>query len=72
MRYVAKILRTSLAEKFPKAPEEEIDKVPWGWRVRVAWWPSTVCMCGGTLSPHRRSSSLDLKNSFKPMFSLSH
>lgn len=32
MRYVAKILRTSLAEKFPKAPEEEIDKVSWGWR----------------------------------------
>ncbi|XP_064899014.1 ras GTPase-activating-like protein IQGAP3 isoform X1 [Columba livia] len=27
MRYVAKILRTSLAEKFPKAPEEEIDKI---------------------------------------------
>ncbi|XP_035427010.2 ras GTPase-activating-like protein IQGAP3 isoform X1 [Cygnus atratus] len=27
MRYVAKILRTSLAEKFPKASEEEADKV---------------------------------------------
>ncbi|NXG63650.1 IQGA3 protein, partial [Hemiprocne comata] len=27
MRYVAKILRTSLAEKFPKASEEEIDKI---------------------------------------------
>ncbi|NWR81094.1 IQGA2 protein, partial [Centropus unirufus] len=27
MRYVAKILRTSLAEKFPKAPLEEIDKI---------------------------------------------
>ncbi|XP_008941480.1 PREDICTED: ras GTPase-activating-like protein IQGAP3, partial [Merops nubicus] len=27
MRYVAKILRTSLAEKFPRAPAEEIDKV---------------------------------------------
>lgn len=27
MRYVAKILRTSLAEKFPKASEEEVDKV---------------------------------------------
>ncbi|NXE14713.1 IQGA2 protein, partial [Lophotis ruficrista] len=27
MRYVAKILRTSLAEKFPRASEEEIDKV---------------------------------------------
>ncbi|KAM6309476.1 ras GTPase-activating-like protein IQGAP3 [Podargus strigoides] len=27
MRYVAKILRTSLAEKFPKVSEEEIDKV---------------------------------------------
>lgn len=30
MRYVAKILRTSLAEKFPNASEEEIDKVPCG------------------------------------------
>ncbi|XP_075580361.1 ras GTPase-activating-like protein IQGAP3 [Pelecanus crispus] len=27
MRYVAKILRMSLAEKFPKASEEEIDKI---------------------------------------------
>ncbi|XP_010118567.1 PREDICTED: LOW QUALITY PROTEIN: ras GTPase-activating-like protein IQGAP3, partial [Chlamydotis macqueenii] len=27
MRYVAKILRTSLVEKFPRASEEEIDKV---------------------------------------------
>ncbi|NXK98970.1 IQGA3 protein, partial [Mesembrinibis cayennensis] len=27
MRYVAKILRTSLAEKFPEALEEEIDKI---------------------------------------------
>ncbi|KFP01273.1 Ras GTPase-activating-like IQGAP3, partial [Calypte anna] len=27
MRYVAKVLRTSLAEKFPKASEEELDKV---------------------------------------------
>uniref|UniRef100_A0A8C3K673 Ras-GAP domain-containing protein n=1 Tax=Calidris pygmaea TaxID=425635 RepID=A0A8C3K673_9CHAR len=27
MRYVAKILRTSLAEKFPRAPMEEIDKI---------------------------------------------
>ncbi|XP_055648380.1 ras GTPase-activating-like protein IQGAP3 [Falco peregrinus] len=27
MRYVAKILRTSLAEKFPKASAEEIDKI---------------------------------------------
>ncbi|NXO43773.1 IQGA3 protein, partial [Locustella ochotensis] len=27
MRYMAKILRTSLAEKFPKAPTEEIDKI---------------------------------------------
>ncbi|KAK1205473.1 IQGA3 protein, partial [Pygoscelis papua] len=27
MRYVARILRTSLAEKFPKASEEEIDKI---------------------------------------------
>lgn len=27
MRYVAKILRTSLAEKFPRASEEEVDKV---------------------------------------------
>ncbi|XP_059688246.1 ras GTPase-activating-like protein IQGAP3 [Gavia stellata] len=27
MRYVAKILRTSLAEKFPNASEEEIDKI---------------------------------------------
>ncbi|XP_056366767.1 ras GTPase-activating-like protein IQGAP3 [Oenanthe melanoleuca] len=27
MRYMAKILRTSLVEKFPKAPAEEIDKV---------------------------------------------
>ncbi|NXK51406.1 IQGA1 protein, partial [Chauna torquata] len=27
MRYVAKILRTSLAEKFPKASQEEIDKI---------------------------------------------
>ncbi|XP_069734794.1 ras GTPase-activating-like protein IQGAP3 [Phaenicophaeus curvirostris] len=27
MRYVAKILRTSLVEKFPKAPLEEIDKI---------------------------------------------
>ncbi|XP_071435663.1 ras GTPase-activating-like protein IQGAP3 isoform X1 [Pithys albifrons albifrons] len=27
MRYMAKILRTSLTEKFPKAPAEEIDKI---------------------------------------------
>ncbi|XP_016159493.1 PREDICTED: ras GTPase-activating-like protein IQGAP3 isoform X2 [Ficedula albicollis] len=27
MRYMAKILRTSLVEKFPKAPAEEVDKV---------------------------------------------
>uniref|UniRef100_A0A8B9ZJ71 IQ motif containing GTPase activating protein 3 n=1 Tax=Anas platyrhynchos TaxID=8839 RepID=A0A8B9ZJ71_ANAPL len=27
MRYVAKILRTSLAEKFPRASEEDVDKV---------------------------------------------
>ncbi|NXA10291.1 IQGA3 protein, partial [Sapayoa aenigma] len=27
MRYMAKILRTSLVEKFPKAPAEEIDKI---------------------------------------------
>ncbi|NXD44907.1 IQGA3 protein, partial [Copsychus sechellarum] len=27
MRYMAKILRTSLAEKFPKAPAEEVDKI---------------------------------------------
>ncbi|NXU83382.1 IQGA3 protein, partial [Xiphorhynchus elegans] len=27
MRYMAKILRTSLIEKFPKAPTEEIDKI---------------------------------------------
>ncbi|KAJ7416558.1 Ras GTPase-activating-like protein IQGAP3 [Willisornis vidua] len=27
MRYMAKILRTSLIEKFPKAPAEEIDKI---------------------------------------------
>ncbi|KAM6294198.1 ras GTPase-activating-like protein IQGAP3 [Aegotheles albertisi] len=27
MRYVAKILRTSLAEKFPRASEEEVDKI---------------------------------------------
>lgn len=32
---MAKILRTSLAEKFPKALAEEIDKVPWGWG--AAW-----------------------------------
>lgn len=40
MRYVAKILRTSLAEKFPKASEEEVDKVGtcaawWGWNLRA-------------------------------------
>ncbi|NWS91014.1 IQGA3 protein, partial [Toxostoma redivivum] len=27
MRYMAKILRTSLVEKFPKAPPEEVDKI---------------------------------------------
>ncbi|NXB42278.1 IQGA3 protein, partial [Leucopsar rothschildi] len=27
MRYMAKILRTSLVEKFPKAPAEEVDKI---------------------------------------------
>ncbi|NWW37247.1 IQGA3 protein, partial [Panurus biarmicus] len=27
MRYIAKILRKSLAEKFPKAPAEEVDKI---------------------------------------------
>ena len=30
MRYVAKTLRASLAEKFPEASEEELDKVPGG------------------------------------------
>lgn len=34
MRYVAKILRTSLAEKFPRASEEDVDKVG----TCAAWW----------------------------------
>jgi len=56
MRYVAKILRTSLAEKFPKASVEEIDKVPWGWGIGVPWCGSTVCACEGPVSLQRRSS----------------
>ena len=37
MRYVAKTLRASLAQKSPKASEEELDKVPGGLRCRVGF-----------------------------------
>ncbi|NWY73393.1 IQGA3 protein, partial [Erithacus rubecula] len=42
MRYMAKILRTSLVEKFPKAPAEEVDKVLWGWGTCKVWGGSAV------------------------------
>lgn len=59
MRYMAKILRTSLVEKFPKAPAEEIDKVPWGWDTCMIWGSSAVSAHEGSISLHRRSGPLD-------------
>lgn len=61
MRYMAKILRMSLVEKFPKAPAEEVDKVPWDWGICTVWWGSAVPVDEGPISLHRRSGPLDLK-----------
>ncbi|XP_009575115.1 PREDICTED: ras GTPase-activating-like protein IQGAP3, partial [Fulmarus glacialis] len=65
MRYVAKILRTSLAEKFPKASEEEIDKIVGNLLYYRFMNPAVVApdgfdvvdiLAGVTLHPdHRRS-----------------
>ncbi|KFO79175.1 Ras GTPase-activating-like IQGAP3, partial [Cuculus canorus] len=65
MRYVAKILRTSLVEKFPKAPLEEIDKIVGNLLYYRFMNPAVVApdgfdivdiSAGGTLHPdHRRS-----------------
>lgn len=61
MRYMAKILRMSLAEKFPKAPAEEVDKVPWGWGTCTVWWSSALSVHEGPISLHKKSGLLDLK-----------
>lgn len=45
MRYMAKILRMSLAEKFPKAPAEEVDKVLWGWGIFLHGLVGFSCVC---------------------------
>ncbi|NWI22317.1 IQGA3 protein, partial [Sula dactylatra] len=65
MRYIAKILRTSLAEKFPKASEEEIDKIVGNLLYYRFMNPAVVApdgfdivdiSAGATLHPdHRRS-----------------
>uniref|UniRef100_A0A8C6J8S5 Uncharacterized protein n=1 Tax=Melopsittacus undulatus TaxID=13146 RepID=A0A8C6J8S5_MELUD len=61
MRYMAKILRTSLAEKFPRASAEDIDKVPqyWGGSARHRGIPLNVHV--KVQVPFQRSSPLDLK-----------
>lgn len=71
MRYMAKILRMSLAEKFPKAPAEEVDKVPWGWGICVVWWGSAVSVHERSISLHRKSGPLGLKTSPSQHFPLS-
>lgn len=48
MRYVAKTLRASLAEKFPKASEEELDKVPGG--CAATWASQHPWGCGRGIS----------------------